>query len=86
MSDKIERRGFLKFLLTSGIVLTGAGTMPFLFSNCERGEKVAINTTYDFLDHLNEAKIITPRKEYVKKTSFTINGETKKNQKTNSHF
>ena len=77
MSENIKRREFLKFLLTSGIVLTGAGGVSSLFSGCEKGKEINVERVYSFLDHLNEAEIVTPHKEYVKRTSFTINGEAK---------
>jgi len=77
MSKKFKRREFLKFLFTSGIFLTGAGSISSLFSGCEKGGGINVERVYDFLEHLNEAEIITPRKEFVKRSSFTINGESK---------
>ena len=73
----IERREFLKYLLTSGIVLTSAGGISSLLSGCEKGKEVSIESIYDFLDHLNEAEIISPHREYVKKFSFTIKKEAR---------
>ena len=77
MTEKIERREFLKYLLTSGIVLTSTGGISSLLSGCEKGKEVSVESIYDFLDHLNEAEIVTPGKEYVKRTSFTINREAR---------
>jgi len=71
----MERRKFLKFLLTSGIVLTSTGSTGAFFYGCEKGKELRLEKVYDFLEHLNEAEVITPKKEYVKKTAFTISGE-----------
>jgi len=70
MPEEIKRREFLKFLLTSGVVITSSGAMSSLFSGCEKGKEVSVEETYDFLDHLNEAEIITPHKEYVKRYKY----------------
>lgn len=78
MPKKIERREFLKFLLASGALLTGASSSGALFSGCAKSEEVSVGATYNFLDHLDEAIISAPQKEYVKASSFVINGETRK--------
>jgi len=78
MLEKIERREFLKFLITSGIVLTSAGSMVPLLSGCKKGNEIGIDKVYNFLDHLDEAEIITAKKEHVKRSAFTIGGSTRK--------
>lgn len=77
MSQEIKRREFLKVLLTSGIALTSAGSIIPILTSCEKEKGVSVEGVYDFIDHLNEAEIVAPAQEYVKPTSFTINGETK---------
>lgn len=77
MSQNFGRREFLKVLLTSGIALTSTGTMIPLLEAGEKGKEVSVERIYDFLNHLDEAEIVAPEKEYVRPTSFTINGETR---------
>jgi arylsulfatase A-like enzyme len=62
-----ERRKFLKFLLTSGIVLSGTGSALPLISGCKGKKEVNVEKYYKFLDHLHEAVIVTPKKSYVQK-------------------
>lgn len=76
---EIKRREFLKYLLTSGIVLSSAGNLASLFTGCKSGKEENIETGYDFLEHLNEAHINpkTEKFEYVKRTFFKVAGEGK---------
>jgi arylsulfatase A-like enzyme len=76
---EIERRKFLKYLLTSGIVLSSAGSLAYLFTGCKSGKGKEIEIGYDFLEHLNEAHIApkTEKFKYVKRTFFKVAGEGK---------
>lgn len=74
-SKEMNRREFLNFLFTSGIVLSGVGSISSLFSGCQKGKEVSIKKEYNFLDHLDEARIVTPQKNYVQRASFKIGGK-----------
>lgn len=75
MSQDIERREFLKYLLTSGVALTTAGSVGGLLNGCENSEEVVVERTYDFLAHLGQAEIMTPHEGYVARIYFSAGGD-----------
>ncbi len=74
MPQDLERRKFLKFLLSSGIVVTLGGNLAFL-PGCGGEGTATFEDRYDFLDHLDEAGIATSNKNWVRKSAFAIKGE-----------
>lgn len=78
MENKEEgRREFLRFLLTTGVVLIGAGSMPSLLGSCKKSETEGSKITYDFLQQFEKAEIVSPDKDYVRKISFAITQDSR---------
>lgn len=76
MDKTIRRRKFLSCLLTSRIFLIGSGSNAVsLLCGCQKERTVDVDSVYSFLDSLNEAEVVTPKKEYVREAVFTIDGE-----------
>jgi len=62
-------------MLTSGIVVTGAGGTVALLGGCDKTKEIEVEEVYNFLDHLDEAEIVAPEKACVQKSAFPIAGE-----------
>jgi arylsulfatase A-like enzyme len=75
---EIKRREFLKYLLSTGVFLTGGETMALLLtSGCSGKEEKNLDIGFDFLDHLEEAEIVPLLEDFenVKRTFFKVNGK-----------
>ncbi len=75
MNETTTRRAFLKFLIASGVVLTNSGGAGAVLAGCEKTRHVSFEKVFDFLDHLEEAEILTPNNGFVKKTALSVKGE-----------
>ena len=73
----MKRRDFLKYLATSGLLATSGGALSTLLAGCNNEKGFDIEDRYNFLDHIDRARISSTAEQYVKKAPITVNGETR---------
>ncbi len=73
----MKRREFLKALWASGMSVSAAGSLSSLLAGCSREEAVEMEDSLSLFDRLDQAQIIAPRQDAVRKTSFVISGESR---------